>query len=384
VRSIEPEEAEVCWDRLRPDPAVLAPADLEWTELVGLLDVPTADAAERRAALERFGAKGTNLAVLYQRIDEALQLDGFVIPFSAYAGFVRGTTASLDLGSGPELVTFQDAIERLVADETFATDAGLRRQRLEALRAAMRDAPCDSTLVNVVVGKIRETFGADDVMVRFRSSSNAEDAADFSGAGLYDSTSVCVADELDGDGLGPSRCDSAQPEERGVCRGLRRVWSSLWNVQAFEERSWYGIDHLAVAMGILVDTRVDGERANVVAFTGNPTLRGDDRFLVNAQVGDLDVVSALPGVWPEKDLLTLVGGEVTQIERARGSTELPDGEWVLDDATLEELGARLAEIAGVYPLDLDLPETATVLLDTEWKVMPDGQLVVKQVRPYVM
>ena len=95
------------------------------------------------------------------------------------------------------------------------------------------------------------------------------------------------------------------------------------------------------------------------------------------------MVAAVPGVWPEKDLLTVEDGQVVEIERARGSTELPEGEWVLDDATLRELGAALAAIVDVYPVDGDLPPTARVLLDTEWKLRDDGRLAVKQVRPFV-
>ena len=168
-----------------------------------------------------------------------------------------------------------------------------------------------------------------------------------------------------------------------MCRGLTRVWASLWTMKAFEEREWYGIDHRQVAMGILVNTRTANELANVVAFTGNPLLRGDARYLVNAQAGELDVVSAQPGVWPEKVLLTLDAGSVVEIERVRGSTELAEGEWVLDSPTLELLGASLAHIAEVYPVDETVPETATVLLDTEWKLRQDGRLAVKQVRPFL-
>jgi phosphoenolpyruvate synthase/pyruvate phosphate dikinase len=247
----------------------------------------------------------------------------------------------------------------------------------------MQSTPCDPALVAAIDGQLRATFGADDVMVRFRSSSNAEDALDFNGAGLYDSTSVCLADEADADTVGPSRCDPDQVNERDVCRGLTRVWSSLWNMKAFEERSWHGIDQRAVVMGILVDTRTKGELANVVAFTGNPLLRGDKRYLVNAQLGELDVVAAVAGVWPEKDLLTVDAGDVVEIERARGSTELPEGEWVLDDMRLGELGRRLAEIADVFPVDAEVSSTDRVLLDTEWKVRGDGGLVVKQVRPFL-
>ncbi len=384
VVAITPAEAERCNEGRRPDPVEVAPPDLAPTELVPLLELPTDSAEERRAGVARYGSKGTNLAVLYQRIDPALQLDGFLIPMHHYDAFMRSGRWSVDLGAGPEELSFQATIERLLEDPEFRTDGALRRMRLEALQAAIGDAPCDPALIDALSEQIRATYGgAEDAMVRFRSSSNAEDTLGFNGAGLYDSTSVCLADDLDADDTGPSQCDPDQPSERGICRGLTHVWGSLWKLTAFEEREWYGIDHSAVAMGILVDTRTKDELANVVAFTGNPLLQGDRRYLINAQLGELDVVAAVPGVWPEKDLLTLEDGKVEKIERGRGSTELPDGEWVLDDAQLEELGARLAEIATVYPLDEMAPPTARVYLDTEWKLRADGHFVIKQVRPFM-
>jgi hypothetical protein len=383
VVAVTPEQAEVCNRGFQPEPVAIVPADLDFTELVPLLEVPTESAEQRRAAVGRFGAKGANLATLYQRIDARLQLAGFVIPVRYYDAFARGNSWSVDLGDGPETLTFQESIERLLDDDAFGSDGAVRRERLTALRSAMQAAPCDATLVAAIAAQTAAIHGSDEVMIRFRSSSNAEDALRFNGAGLYDSTSVCLADETDGDELGPSRCDPDQRKERDVCRGLTTVWASLWNMKAFEERAWYGIDHRDVAMGILVNTRSKGELAQVVAFTGNPLLRGDDRYLVNAQLGELDVVSALPGVWPERDLLRVEDGRVLEIERERGSTELPEGEWVLDDARLQELGSALSSVAAVYPLDEELPPTAHVLLDTEWKLLGDGRLVIKQVRPFL-
>jgi len=257
------------------------------------------------------------------------------------------------------------------------------RERLTALQESMATAPCDPALVEAIGTKILEVFGAEEVMVRFRSSSNAEDALGFNGAGLYQSTSVCLADENDADSIGPSRCDADKSNEHDLCRGLRDVYASLWNAKAYEERDWYGVDHRRVAMGILVDTRSKNERANIVAFSGNPLAENDDRFLVNAQLGELDVVSADPGVWPEKVLLTVEDGAVSAIERARESTEVQPGQWVLDDAQLERLGAALSEIVVAYPVDETPPDGASVMLDTEWKVLSDGRLIVKQVRPFL-
>ena len=45
--------------------------------------------------------------------------------------------------------------------------------------------------------------------------------------------------------------------------------------------------------------------------------------------------------------------------------------------------AVAGEDAEVFPIDEAVPDTATVLLDTEWKLREDGQLVIKQLRPFL-
>jgi hypothetical protein len=134
---------------------------------------------------------------------------------------------------------------------------------------------------------------------------------------------------------------------------------------------------------VLVNDRSESEQANIVAFTGNPSSDGDDRYLVNAQLGDLDVVSAEPGVWPESVLLTVVDGSVTSILRVSSSSETAAGEVVLNDERLRELGARLWTILQVFPVDTRPPEGSDLLLDTEWKILSDGRLIVKQVRTFL-
>jgi pyruvate,water dikinase len=383
VRAAAADEAQAWWDQLRPEPVEIPGPDLEWSELSPLLALPTATADERALGVRRYGAKGRNLAALYQRIDGSLQLPGFLVPVRWYDEFVRTQQWTVDLGDGVETLSFAAAIAKMLADPAFRSDPALRRQRLDALYEAMRDGGCDQALIQGLRERLLATFGSDAVMVRFRSSSNAEDALGFSGAGLYESTNACLADDGDGDADGPSRCDADEPEERGVCRALKKVWASLWLVRAFEEREWYGMDHARAAMGVLVDERYADELANMVVFTGDPNLAGDDRFLINAQAGDLEVVSPDPGTWPERTRLTVVDGEVTLIDRVEGSSELPDGGVVVSDAQLRELGAALSDIQAVFPIDDEVPEDAALLLDTEWKIRPDGSLLIKQVRPYL-
>ncbi len=382
VSAATQEDAQAWWDAIRPDPVTIPTPDLDWDEPVPLLDLPTDTAADRAQNLTRFGSKGSNLGTLYQRIPPEYQLDGFVLPFAYYDRFMRGTTWTVDLGAGPETASFQDTLDVWLNDEPFRTDAAVRHARLDALRTAIESAPVDSAIVDPVVAEIRAVWGRDDVMVRFRSSSNAEDALEFSGAGLYTSESGCVADEVDGDDLGPSRCDADKDSERSVAAALTTVWASLWTMQAFEERDWYGIDHAQTAMGILVDTRLDDEQANVVAFTGNPSAV-DDRYLVEAQIGAYDVVSAEAGVYPETSLVTVKDGDVSQILRVDTSSERAAGDWVLDDAQLTELSELFWDIAAIYPQDDATPDDTTVLWDTEWKVDAAGQLIIKQIRPFL-
>ncbi len=367
-------EAEAWWDALRPDPVTIPAADLSVTDPVGLLDVPTATATERSAAVSRYGAKGANLATLYQRIDGGFQLDGFVVPFAWYDTFVRTNTWTVD----GEVLSFADTLDRWLDDPDFLTDGARRAERLDALRAAMEAAPVDPAALAALAAAIEATWGDDTTMVRLRSSSNAEDGLAFSGAGLYDSASGCLADDRDADAEGPSRCDPDKDDERPLADALRTVWASLWEVGAYEERAWYGIDQRAVAMAVLVNTQTEDEQANIVGFTGNPTM-DDPRWLVEAQLGDLDVVSAEPGVWPEQALLTLDGGAVVAIDRMATSSEADE---VLTDAQLEDLGALLWEVDAAYPVDATA-ESGTVMLDTECKVLADGRLVIKQVRPFL-
>lgn len=88
-------------------------------------------------------------------------------------------------------------------------------------------------------------------------------------------------------------------------------------------------------------------------------------------------------MFPEESLLTVTGGTVTAISRVRGSSQLDAGTWVLEDARLAQLGALLWQIVRVFPIDSEVPPGATVLLDTEWKILSDGRLVAKQARPFL-
>lgn len=381
VAEATPEAAEAWWAGFRPDPVIVEPPDTEWATLGPLLDVPTETEADRHTNYLRFGAKGANLATLYQRIGPDVQLDGFMIPFSWYAAFMAANSWTTEVDGESVTLTFADTIVRWHDDPDFLANAAVRSSRLAGLREAMRAAPVDTAALDTLRAQLISTFGGADVMVRLRSSSNAEDGVVFSGAGLYDSVSACAADDLDGDTEGPSACDDDKETEKPVADALREVWASLWNEGAWEERDWYWVEQRDVAMAVLVNDQAEDEEANIVAFTGN-TSGADDRWLVEAQVGDIDVVAAEPGVTPERSLLTVAGGKVTDIERVDASSEVLADEEVLSDTRLLEVGALLLELDAVMPHDEEAPEGAVVMWDTEQKYLEGGRHIIKQVRPF--
>lgn len=384
IEEASPEDAEKWWEQIRPEPVAIPEADLNYDQMPGLLEVDVRTKAARKRNTSRFGSKGANLALLYQSIDADYQLTGFLLPFHYYHQFMNDNSWSVDLGQYVENLSFTETVARFLDDANFQSDPGYRRSRLESLRMAMQAAVIAPDLLQNLKSRIEEVFGSDRVMLRFRSSSNAEDSLEFSGAGLYDSTRACLADEFDEDKHGPSLCDTDGIGERTLSRALRQVWASLWNFEAYDEREWYGIDHSKVVMAVLVNTRSKNEQANIVAFTGNPTAEDDDRYLVNAQAGELSVVLPDPGIWPERVLLSLSpNGQVTDIERVRASSELEAGQVVLDDAVLQDMGAVLFDMAASIPIDATVPTGGEVLLDSEWKVLEDGRLIVKQVRPFL-
>lgn len=369
IRDATPAEAEEHWrTQLRPPPLAIATPDDGYANVENVLQLDTSTSALREQNRRRVGGKAGQLATLYQRIDADLRYDAMAIPFRYYQAFVRAN--GLDT-----------KIAAIVDDVALNANPAMLRARLTTLQAEFEAGSCVASDVDTIATALAARW-APTTMVRFRSSSNAEDSLAFNGAGLYESTNACIADERDGDVTGPSRCDGSIAKERDVCRALKKVWASLWLARAYEERAFYGIDHRKVRMAVLVNDRSADEAANAVVFTGNPVGPDHAPFLLNAQHGDLEVVSAEPGVWPEKVLLTLANGQVTGIRRVRASSE-QNGAPVLSDRELQTLGAALARIDLLMPRDEAPPAGKRVIWDTEWKKLASGRLVIKQIRPFL-
>ena len=377
-------EADAWWATHRPKLEAVPTVDPAYASLDALTAMDTDDQPVPLVA--RFGGKAANLAKLYAFLASEYQVPGFGVPFAPFEAFLDATSIDDARHQPPDTVTLRAYVARLAADPLVASDAALRHRLLADLRARIQTGgavPAD--LVAAVAARVGQVFGDPGQRVRFRSSSNVEDGLEFSGAGLYDSTTVCAADSLDADTSGPSACDAGQPTERDVERGLRKVWASLYSDRAWDERDWYQVPQEAAGMAVLVTLAFPDEAANGVAFTGDPSDPAETRYLVNAQVGDEPVVSNDAAKVPEKDYLEVVDGQVTHVYRVRSSTLAAPGVPVLTDAQLKELGGLMAAIDATYPVDTGGHPRSDVLLDLEFKVQNgDQQLKIKQIRPFLM
>ena len=68
VRTATVEEAEAWWATFRPEPVVIPAPDRDWTAFEGLLEVDVSTPEARATAVARYGAKGSNLALLYRHV----------------------------------------------------------------------------------------------------------------------------------------------------------------------------------------------------------------------------------------------------------------------------------------------------------------------------
>jgi hypothetical protein len=331
---------------------------------------------------------------------------GFGIPFSFYRDFMR------DTGLQPRL-------ETLLADARLANDAQFRRIALNSLRKVIEDAEVPPPLLARIADAVRAAFPDQPNMpVRFRSSSNVEDGELISGAGLHDSSRGCLADDLDGDELGPSKCladderadmqaqldrrtaeYAAHPErdwlpdiiddlvkdltnERPVARALKKVYASLWNDRAFEEREYWGIDHRLSYMGIAVEPSFVLEKLDAVAVTNLDGAGGYPIYRVVSQGERQGVVRpADPTLVAETMTFRRdVDGLPQEFKILTASSLSPTPLWT--DLKRAELATLLFSVHDHFATKV-YSNLAHPSIDVEIKLTRDDRIVFKQARPYL-
>jgi len=330
------------------------------------------------ADIRYFGGKASNYGVLRQAIPDDCPR-ALAFSFDLWNAFLDQTPAA-----GGH--TLRDQVAARLARYTRYPPADM--EALSADLAAIRDLLTDpkagtfSTSLRQGIIDSLLAFGFDpNHNLRFRSSTNVEDSDRFTGAGLYDSFSGCLADDLDADEAGPCTCDPAEPKERGVFRAIRKVFASFYNDNAFIERLKYGIDESQVGMALLVHRSFPDE---IELANGVATLEKDwsGNWSVNCvcQLGAVSVTNPPVEMVPEEVRIDKGFWGVTpwMVQRSALVPLRQDAvmEWEADYVSLYNL---LEKAADHY---VEVTGRADVTLDAEFKkVAPEGRLILKQIRP---
>jgi len=356
---------------LLKQPAALAIAP---TEPYGAYSVPPDGLA--LADIRYFGGKAVNFGVLRR----AIPADSPVA--TAFSFDLWNAFMGQSLGGG---VTLEQDIALRLAPYAYPPDMSALDATLVGIQDLIKDTAQTSfstPVANAVLNTLQEPqYGFDpNLKIRFRSSTNVEDSDQFTGAGLYDSFSGCLADELDGDSVGPSICDPSQTKERGVFRAIRKVFASFYNTNAYLERLRHGIDETEVGMAVLAHHSFPDplELANGVGTLEQTPPFGNRSAYLVTQPGSNSVTNPDPGAIPEEvDVFISTSSYFTTL--IRGSNLVPIGATVMDfPSEYVALTVLLEAVADEYAIASGLSE---FVLEFEYKKMaPADDLIVKQVR----
>lgn len=270
----------------------------------------------------------------------------FAIPFYFYAKHLQHNAIQQEL--------------QLLYHQPDMPDSMLKKV-LKQIRKRIRQQPLNPQLIAEIqsfLSKQEEHY----ISFRFRSSCNAEDLQNFSGAGLYLSETGKINDSL-----------------QSIERAIKDVWASVFSYAAYKERQLFHIDEQTVMMGILVHRNFPNEKLNGVAISKNIYRKDYPGFVVNVQQGDVRVVTPPAGV--ECEQLVLVDNYIFISDEQDIDTKyirfssLHPGASLMTPKQKKQLWEAIDMIRYFYI-------NRFLYIDIEFKFDEMGQLYVKQVRPY--
>lgn len=308
------------------------------------------------------GAKAANYGEASRAVPAGIFQDAFGLPFVYYKQFIE--TNKYD-----DKITLAEKIRQVVQDPRSKTDRQFLVSSLEDIQSKMvgPDAVVDPDLIKSLELVLNQAYP--NTRMRFRSSTNSEDLPNFSGAGLYDSYTYRPGHET-----------------RTIANSLKRVWASVWNVRAYDEREHFGIPHLDVYMGILISPSFPNETANGVAVTQNtvqPQL-GAGVYL-NTQIGEEAVTNPNPAITPEELIVQVPSWNLnylkfSSIPDAKNSAIMTDQEAKLLAQYFWMIHLHFKAIHDPQNQNPDFSMDMEFKIDTRNGVR---SIFIKQARPYV-
>jgi hypothetical protein len=327
----------------------IPPSDLKVQRVAALREL-------RRANSIAYGAKAANLGeMLNARLPGVVIPDGFAVPYYWYDKYMR------DNG-------FYSVIEQLMDDIKFVHNPQYRREKLEEFRSSVQKGKFDPELRTTIIARWRKQLLGKPVFVR--SSSNAEDLPNFSGAGLYSSVPNVI-------------------EENKLIDAVKKVWASLWNFEGYDARVRNYVSQSDVYMSALIQAGVDMEKGGVM-ITKDPFDSGNrNAVYISAVCGHNSRVVSNTGI-PEQILFNPTSNSVVVMTLSQQENALAFDE----DGDLKETADKCAGGNKRVLNDFQARSLARAAVnikrafgnkkeqDVEWGIL-GGRLYIVQARPYI-
>lgn len=341
IRLAKASEIENHFKALRPLKSQTPKRDLSAKNIIALDEAGFGDAF-------RYGAKASNLAAMKKfKLREGTLPDGFLMPFFFYDEFMKHNG-------------LYKRFDELAEIQQFKTDSKFRADALSEFQNQIKSGEMPKWMMDQIL--VLQNQFPESTAIRCRSSTNNEDLEGFSGAGLYDSF-------------------THNSSEGHLSKSVKQVFASLWNFRAYEERSFFLIDHKQTAMGILFHPNFKGELANGVAVTSDVLYETEGNYYLNLQAGEDMVTNPTAQSSPEETLLAWWERDGQKLIRS-SNPDAPDKSLLSKDQQ-NELREALGRIHFNFEKLYGKSSAEPFAMEIEFKITKDGNLVIKQARPWV-
>jgi len=336
-------EVNAWYENIRPDQEQNPPLNLNYTTIEPLSNISF-------DMFDGFGAKCSNMAVLSRLgFPEGTIPDGYGIPFYFYMEFMHFNH-------------FFEEIEIMLQNEDFKNNRLVRDAMLNELRDRIKSAPMPGWMINDLT--IMQLSFPQNTPIRCRSSTNNEDLPGFNGAGLYSSK-------------------TQHPHEGHISKSIKQVYASLWNLRAFEERDFYRVNHFNSAMGVLCHPNFEDEKLNGVGVSSDPIYNTENTFYFNSQLGEELITNPGESSVPEEILVDKSSGNNISYIVVQRSNLAPKDSLLFGEHYLSQMLEYLHRIHDEFAILYKAQDNPSFAMDIEYKIDKNGQLVIKQARPWV-
>lgn len=277
--------------------------------------------AQHQKLIQTVGAKAANLALLkiiVKRNNIKVNVpDAFGLRFDVFDDYLKTQQPGLDTANPNRVMTLKERILELLSSGDLLNSEKIHRAKVVApILAEVRSVMSRSQVTERIIKEFKTAI-VDDlnspihiskiIRLRLRSSTNSEDMAGFTGAGLYDSDGINFYKKRQDDSYDITKPRKWEKIEEDLRETIPRLFSSVFNERAFMEREFFGINgnlHNLIMGGLAIHNAYtlkdfEGstqEHANGVAITTdlyrNTVVEADyPKIFLNSQHYDLAVTN---------------------------------------------------------------------------------------------